>query len=119
MKKQTSTLLIVMVLCSLAAVCFAQDEQQSYTLVTSKWISEKGYWTIESNIKTPENSIIYFYNNENALVYKEKIEGMKINLKKRKVLMHLKNILEQSVIAWEKQHILRENEMLVTVALKK
>jgi hemerythrin len=44
---------------------------------------------------------------------------MKINLKRRKVLMHLKNVLEQYVIAWEKQHILKQDEMLVATALKK
>jgi len=121
MKKQILTLLMaVILLCSLSAACFAQEEKENYyTPTTPKWVSEKGYWTIENNIKTPKNSIIYFYNNENTLVYKEKIEGMRINLKRRKVLMHLKNVLEQSVTAWEKQHILRHDEMLVATALKK
>ncbi|HEV8283477.1 MAG TPA: hypothetical protein VGQ09_04165 [Chitinophagaceae bacterium] len=120
MKKQILTLLMAVILCSFTATCSAQEEQENYyTPTTPKWISVKGYWTIESNIKTPKNSIIYFYNNENNLVYKEKIEGMKINLKRRKVLMHLKNVLEQSVIAWEKQHILKQDEMLVATALKK
>ncbi|MEO6219962.1 MAG: hypothetical protein ABIO81_06005 [Ginsengibacter sp.] len=54
---------------------------------------------IESNITTPLNSIVYFYNNQKLLAYKEKMQGMKINLKKR-VLMNFKDILEQSVTAW-------------------
>jgi hypothetical protein len=119
MKQQISTLMIVAVLSSFSTACFAQEEQATYTSVTPKWISEKGYWTIESNIRTPQNSIIYFYNNENVLVYKEKVEGIKINLKKRKVLMHLKNVLEQSVTAWEEKHILKENGTRVAIALKK
>jgi hypothetical protein len=98
---------------------FAQDDQPNYAPAIPKWVSEMGYWIIESNVKTPESSIIYFYNNDNELVYKEKIEGMRINLKKRRVLMHLKTVLEQSIIGWNEQHVLKQNEMLVTAALKK
>jgi hypothetical protein len=119
MKKVISIIVTVLACCCLSVSSFAQDEQPNYAPAVPKWVSEKGYWIIESNIKTPENSIIYFYNNDNELVYKEKIEGVQINLKKKRVLMQLKTILEQSISAWDKQHILKQNEMLVTLALKK
>ena len=117
MKKQISTFVVALALCSVCTVCYCQEEQNHIPAIP-KWISDKGYWIIESNIKTPQNSIIHFYNNENALVYREKIEGVIINLEKRKVLMNLKKVLEQSVTAWEKGHVMKENVMLLTVALK-
>jgi hypothetical protein len=33
--------------------------------------------------------------------------------------MRLKTVLDQSVTAWHEQHISKENQMLVAVALKK
>lgn len=117
MKKQISTFLLAVLLCG--SSCVGQVEQESYTPATPKWVSEKGYWTIESNIKTPMNSIVYFYTNENVLVYKEKIEGVRIDLRKRRVLMHLKAVLEQAVGAWQTEHIFKHDEMLVSIALKK
>jgi hypothetical protein len=118
MKKEISIFVTALVCCCLFVSSFAQDEQR-YAPAAPKWVSDKGYWIIESNIKTPENSIIYFYTNDNELVYKEKIEGVRINLKKRRVLMNLKTVLEQSIIGWNEQHILKQNEMLVALALKK
>ena len=119
MKKQISTFLLAVVLCGSSCVGFAQVEQESYAPVTPKWVSEKGYWVIESNVRTPENSVIYFYNNNNELVYKEKLEGIRINWKKKRVLMHLKTVLERSIASWNKQHFFNQNEMLVALALRK
>lgn len=93
---------------------FAQvDEEQTQNYPTPKWISNKGYWVIESNKQTPQNSIVYFYSNDNVLVYKEKIEGVVINLKKRQTKMNLKRVLEQSVFTYEKMKKPAENEMWV------
>ena len=117
MKKQIASLIVGIGLCGLYNIASAQDEVVNYP--QPKWVSDRGYWTIESNIKTPENSVIYFYTNDNVLVYREKITGVKIDLKKRKVLMNLKRVLEQSVTAWETKHMLDENQMRVTIALKK
>ena len=119
MKKQLANFLVAVTLCSAPILSYSQMEQESYTPAVPKWISEKGYWTIESNIKTPTNSTVYFYTNENVLVYKERVEGIHINLRKKRVLMHLKNVLEQAVSAWQKEHILKQDEMLVAIALKR
>jgi len=119
MKKQISTFLLILSLCATTYVSFSQVEHESYPLPTPKWVSEKGYWVIESNVKTPKNSVIYFYNNDNELVYKEKLEDIRINWKKKRVLMHLKRVLEQSIASWNKQHLFTENEMLVATELRK
>lgn len=70
-----------------------------------KWVSDKGYWQVVSNIKDPKNFMIYFFNNEGVLVYHEKVEGVKLDLKKKKTLMRLKRALEQSIVAWENHGI--------------
>jgi hypothetical protein len=96
------------------SVCYSQSESKH-----PKWLSEKGYWMIESNVKTPKNNTLYFFNNDNVLVYKEKLEGVKLNINRAKVKMSLKNILEQSVTAWEQKHIANENSFLVAAALRR
>jgi hypothetical protein len=68
-----------------------------------RWVSDKGYWVVESNINSPKDHIIRFYNTENILVYKETLAGIKLNAQKKKVKMKLKRILESSVKAWEKK----------------
>ena len=117
MKKVFGSFLILL-FTSISTVAFTQDEDQVFTPVTPKWISDKGFWIAENNIKTPENSIIYFYNNDGVLVYKERIEGFTINLKKKKVLMILKKVLEESVIAWEERHLFDENAERVAMRIK-
>ena len=118
--KKTLFMMIMIFISSLTCTAlFAQDEDQpTRTPKALKWISEKGFWITENNIKTPENSIIYFYNNDGILVYKERIEGFTINLKKKKVLMILKKVLEESVIAWEERHSFDENAERVAMRIK-
>jgi len=67
------------------------------------WVSDKGYWVVESNINSPLNHIISFYNNDNELLYKETLTGVKMNPEKRKVKMKLKKVLESAVLALEKK----------------
>ena len=118
MKKSIMLCLMLSALLLTSAKVWAQDEDQSVPPRAPKWISEKGYWVVESNIKTPYHSIIHFYNNDNVLVYREKIDGVKINLSRSRTKMKLKKILEQSIIAWENSHSPKENEQWVTKALK-
>jgi hypothetical protein len=94
---------------------FAQDKPR----VSPDWVSEKGWWVVESNIHIRKECIIYFYNHDGVLVYKEKIEGLRINAAKRSTRLQLKQVLETSVLAWEKQHKTKENQALVISSLKK
>lgn len=83
-----------------------------------KWVAVNGYWVIETNINSPKLNTIYFYNDNNNLVYKEKVDGIVINLKKRRVKMDLKKVLNQSVIAFNNTKKEAENQMLVTNLMK-
>lgn len=100
---------------SMHAAVFAQDSQPS----TPAWVSDKGWWVVESNIHTPRQCIVYFYNNDGILVYKENIEGLRLNPAKRMIKKELKQVLETSVLAWEKQHQPKENESLVATRLRR
>ena len=92
---------------------------QAGTPVSPEWVSDKGYWVVESNIHSPKQHIVYFYNNDGVLVYKEKIEGIRINPNKKTIRLQLKQVLEISVLAWEKKQQLKENEALVMSTLRK
>jgi hypothetical protein len=82
------------------------------------WVSDKGYWVVESNINTPLEHLIRFYTNDDVLIYKETVSGIKLNPDKRKVKMKLKKILESSVVAWQQRKIPEENKNYVTSILK-
>lgn len=117
MKKVIIVSSILFFALALSTNVFAQDEEQQ-PLRTPKWISEKGYWMVQSNIHTPYHSIIFFYNNDHVQVYKEEVDGVKVNLNKGRTKMRLKKILEQSILAWENTHQPKENEQWVAKALR-
>ena len=115
MKKQ---IFLLAVACSFFTnICMAQKNAGLSN--TPGWITDKGFWVVESNQNTPKKSTVYFYNTDKQLVYKEQIEGVSIRLNRKKVLMHLKAVLEKSVAAWETQQVVRENELLLATVLKK
>ena len=64
------------------------------------WVSEKGYWVVETNIHSPKTHIVRFYNNESELMYKETIAGVKMNPENRRVKMKLKKALETAAAIW-------------------
>jgi hypothetical protein len=114
MKQYFKTMMAAAVLSFITISAFAQEEQP----ITPKWVSEKGYWVIESNIKDPLNHLIRFYNNDNVLLYKETVTGVKLNPEKRAVRMKLKKVLEASVVAWEQKKVAEENKNYVAAILK-
>ena len=118
MKKLIASCLLISLLLITGLTLKAQGEDQSTAPRAPKWVSEKGYWVVESNIKTPYHSIIHFYNNDNVLVYREKVDGVKINLNQKRTKMKLKKILEQSVVAWENKQAMQDNAQLVAKALR-
>jgi hypothetical protein len=117
MKKSIHSRILLILFLAVSFSSFAQDDAHSDTRIP-RWISEKGYWVVESNIKTPYQSVIHFYNNDNVLVYREKVDGVRVNLNRSRTKMKLKKILEQSIIAWEKTHVPKQDEQWVSNALR-
>lgn|SRR5690606_13027292 len=80
---------------------------------TTKWVSDKGFWVMKSNIHVKKDCTLYFYNNEKRLVYTEFIEGDVIKIKSMKTKKKLKKVLEQVVSDFEKSATATENKGLV------
>lgn len=94
--------------------------QQGYKKEKSpRWVSEKGFWQIETNIKTPAKNIVYFYNNNNVLIYKENVDGVIFKLEKKRVKMRLKRALENAIMAWNRGRMFQNDQQLITVLFKK
>ena len=90
--------LAIAIICLLTVATSSQHKPAS----TAPWVSELGYWVLESNLNAPGHHIVRFYNNENMLVYTETLDGVKLNPDKRKVKMKLKKALETSLLSWQK-----------------
>jgi len=112
MKKLFFTTLFIL---ALSGFGFTQEKSQHFP----KWISTEGYWQVVSNIKTPKNNVVYFFNNENVVIYKENINGMKLKLNKRKTLQRLKTALDEALQAWAKNKMFRDNDVLIATAFKR
>ena len=82
-----------------------------------KWVSEKGYWVVETSGQTKNNQIIRFYSNEGQLVHQEPVANQALKLSKRKVKMELKKLLEASVDSWQASRKSAESPNLVARTL--
>jgi hypothetical protein len=116
MKGKIKTWATGMIMSVFALCSFAQEE--TVTRTAPRWVSDKGYWVVESNIHSPLDHKVWFYNNDNALIYKETVTGIRLNVARRKVKMKLKKILEASITAWEQNQIMEENKNYVSAILK-
>ncbi|MFT3674924.1 MAG: hypothetical protein QM781_03410 [Chitinophagaceae bacterium] len=98
MKKEIKQMIFASGFSLIAVMGWAQDETPS----TPKWVSDKGYWVVESNINQPRQYSIRFYNNEHQLIGRKDLTGIKLNIRKRKTRMMLRESLESSLEAWVK-----------------
>jgi hypothetical protein len=79
---------------------------------TPSWVSDRGYWVVESHARVIDGTTVYFYNNDNHLVYKERVEGT-LDVSRRRTKLRLTKVLEQSVTAWEKNSRIRDDQQLL------
>lgn len=78
---------------------------------------QTGFWVVESNIRSPKNSVVYFYNEGKELVYKESITGKRININRNKIRNQLNMVLEQSLLSWNKEKTMKENQQWLATKL--
>jgi hypothetical protein len=119
MKQQLIALCIPLILVIHPLKSSAQEGAAAEPRQAPGWVSDKGYWQVETNIRTPWNSMISFFNNDGILVYKENVQGMALNLQRKSILRRLKKILDRSVTAWESGHPGKESRLLVTRSLRR
>lgn len=115
MKKKIKCLIVFLTFVVISSCSVAQSQTHERV---PKWVSDKGYWVLESNIHSPLEHTVLFYNNENILVYKESISGMRLNPKKTSVKMKLKKALEAALMACQKTGTTEENKQYLSAALK-
>ena len=99
MKQQVKKLFVAAAFGLIVSAANAQTDPP----IVAPWASDKGYWVVETNIHDLQNNIIRFYNNEDELLYTEKLMGVKLDINKRKVKMKLKKALEKTLLLCE-QH---------------
>jgi len=92
--KTISLIAAFIISCSFA---LAQEEGTGSISRHAKFISNKGFWVIESNVKTPKSSTVHFYGNDKKLLYSASIAGKKLNPERRRTLKNLNKVLEQVV----------------------
>ena len=85
----------------------AQDEIIEHK--TPEWVSDQGYWVVETNKKTPKDALVYFYNNNHVLVYKEEIKNQKLKMNRKKTLLRFKAALEESIAKYEQGTLEQQN----------
>lgn len=115
MTKKSLILLLSIYLLLLALVGSAQ----TIPAKPPRWVPKEGFWVVESNIHTPRQSTVYFYTNDGTLVYKEAITGQRLNLKHKALRIHLADVLEQSLTAWEKSKVSHENQQWIARRLNR
>ena len=106
---------LVLLLICLYVLPFTVSAQHSSKM--PKWLSNKGFWILETQRSTPKNSIVYFYNNEQVLIYKETINNKRINVARKKVRKQLEAVLEQALASWQKEKVAKENDHWVASRL--
>lgn len=108
-KLWTGLSIVVLSLISIGAL--AQGPKKSQHRFP-RWVSDKGYWVIETNLSSPLDHRVSFYNNDNTLLYSKSITGVRLNPDRKRVKMKLKKELESAVIAWEKNKVLPNRDEL-------
>lgn len=116
MKQDVKTGLIALMISLAALTGYGQEEITTKSSSTPRWVSSKGFWMVERNLKQPRVRTIYFYNNDKVQVYSETITANKFKLNKRKTLLRIKQALETAVTAWENNQPLGGNANLFIAA---
>ena len=110
--------ILIVLICSIS-ISLSVKSQQAKNKSLKKLLSENGYWVIEGNIHSPKTNTFYCYNNEDSLIYTEKIEGVKINTRRRATLKRLNKLLDRSLIAWNSSKLKNEDHTLVKSIFKR
>ena len=71
------------------------------------------YWQIESNLKTPKHAVVFFYSANHELMYKETIDGKRLNVNRPKIRRMLNEVLNEVATAWQQERRVKENEFFV------
>lgn len=117
MKKIKKITLLLLIVC--VNIVSAQAKESNSRPKSPKWVSDKGFWVIETNIKTPRHAVVHFYTNDKKQIYQEQIDNVVLNVKKRRTRMKLKRVLDNVMYEWETNNIVEDQKQLMAVLGKK
>src|ERR1700754_2503479 len=102
-------LLVLFVLFISASTAYAQSKLND--------LPEKGFYVLITNKDSMHVTTVQFYNDEQQLIYEEKLQGRKLNLGKKKVRRSLNSCLTKALLAWnyKKEVLLDKNWVAATV----
>ncbi|MRX48161.1 hypothetical protein [Pedobacter puniceum] len=83
-------------------------------IAQEKKVIKEGNWVVVSNIKTPKNSTVMFYNDKQELIYSEVITNKRLNIERKKVKLALNQVLEKAI---ETEKVISDKNLVIT-ALK-
>ena len=117
MKTSFKTTILTVLLITVGIISFAQEENNT-TSVIPRWVCSKGYWMVKSNIHTPMQAWVYFYNNDNVLLHSEKLVGVHLDPNNTRTKMKLKRALENIISQQEAGMPINNNVQIMAVGLK-
>lgn len=82
-------------------------------------LPEKGFWQLVSNTNEKKNTLVQFYDNSSNLIYEERVTGVRMNIKRKKTLLHLKVALEKAMAVWDETKETKYNNGLLASILKR
>lgn len=118
MKKVFLSISIAACLTLAAVAVKAQERKVIYIPAVPEWAPKQGFWVVESSKQSPRQSTIYFYNDDKVLVYKESVDGSRLKLKKEKVKLRLKKVLETALAEWSRNQQAMADSQWVANALR-
>ena len=101
--KKTFLFLQLTIILFFCASAYAQDRTPS----------PETYWVIESNVKTPRHSVVYFYSTNHEVMYKETIDGKKLNIDRPRIRRSLNKSLKVVTLAWQADKQMKADGLLL------
>ena len=95
----------------LSTASFAQQKDKT------RCMPAHGFWVVESNVQSPKESVIFFYNKEGQCISREVVSGRRVNVKRKRVVRHLNDVLNQSLLAWKENATVKENAFFLAKRL--
>lgn len=104
----------VVIFILLTKISFGQSNSDK----APRWVPNEGHWVVEQNNDQPRHNIIRFYNDQDELVYTEALDGIVLDVHRKKVKMKLKKLLEDILINWTKNKTKETNRGYVAAVFK-
>jgi len=114
--KKTIIIACLLFTVSVFSVQLNAQEESTVNHQKAPWVSDRGYWVIETSGTSPRDHQVWFYTNNNELIYHESLTNVSLNPDKKKVKMRMKKLLEASVTAFERTRRAEQDGALVRTA---